>query len=122
VGEQLFLPPQLVNQAVKDMFRLLESAQEKLPPVLFGIRFHKDLIFIHPFMDGNGRVARLAMNTVLLQHKYLPIDISPDKIMEYHKSITATYEDSTAFYKFMLQQAIQSYEFLLQKLKLRDLK
>jgi Fic family protein len=38
-------------------------------------------------MDGNGRVARLAMNTVMLQNKYLPIDIPPENRREYQNSI-----------------------------------
>ena len=37
---------------------------------------HLSISKIHPFVDGNGRLARLVLNFVLLQHDYLPISIS----------------------------------------------
>ena len=39
-------------------------------PVEFAALFHKEFVFIHPFIDGNGRVARLLMNLILLQENY----------------------------------------------------
>lgn len=38
---------------------------------------------IHPFADGNGRVARLAMNAVLIQKGYMPIILHPILRSEY---------------------------------------
>lgn len=116
IDGQLFLPHFRVPSAMKKLFDLLEEQSKILYPVLLAIRYHKDIIFIHPFMDGNGRVARLAMNTVLLQNKYLPIDITPGNRMNYHLSIKETYNNPVAFYEFMLSQAYESYNFMLDKL------
>jgi fido (protein-threonine AMPylation protein) len=87
-------------------------------PISLAIRYHKELFFIHPFADGNGRVARLAMNGVLLQNKYLQIDIDPTRINHYQQSINDTYIDSNAFYRFMLAEAIISHFSMLKKVKI----
>lgn len=46
------------------------EADEKLTPVELAALFHYRYIRIHPFEDGNGRIARLLMNYILLRHGY----------------------------------------------------
>jgi Fic family protein len=112
-----FIAPEKVPGAIKKMFANLEEARENnYNHILLSLRYHKDIVFIHPFTDGNGRVARLAMNTVLLQNNYLPIDISPEYREAYHQSIKNTYIEADAFYIFMLDQAIKTYQFMMEKL------
>lgn len=48
---------------------------------------HLSISKIHPFVDGNGRLARLLMNFVLMQNDYLPISISHDHINEYFTAL-----------------------------------
>lgn len=43
-----------------------------LHPVAQAARAHHGLVSIHPFLDGNGRTARLVMNLILLRHGYSP--------------------------------------------------
>jgi len=45
-------------------------------PIEFAVLLHTRLVTIHPFVDGNGRVARLLMNLALLQEGY-PVTIIP---------------------------------------------
>jgi len=45
-------------------------------PVVYAALLHLKLVTIHPFVDGNGRTARLLMNLVLLRSGY-PITIIP---------------------------------------------
>jgi Fic family protein len=74
------------DEVPAEMNRFFESAGNKpndLHTVAFAAQIHKDLVTIHPFADGNGRVARLAMNTVLIQDGYLPIAIPPILRTEY---------------------------------------
>ena len=44
-------------------------------PVVFAAMVHLYFVNVHPFEDGNGRVARLLMNQVLMHHGYPPINI-----------------------------------------------
>jgi Fic family protein len=120
VGSQIFIPHFKVKNAMKNMFESLENLQDTMHVVLLAIKYHKDLIFIHPFMDGNGRIARLIMNTTLIQNKYLPIDIAPEYKDQYHESIRKTYNDSSVFTTFMLNQAINSYNYALNRIENGD--
>ena len=61
----------------------MREYRRKLHPVEFAIRVHLKLVNIHPFEDGNGRIARLAMNTILLQEGYLPLVVPPLLRSEY---------------------------------------
>ena len=47
-----------------------EEAAPTLPPVALAAEFHYRFVRIHPFDDGNGRMARLLMNLILLRHGY----------------------------------------------------
>lgn len=54
---------------------------------------HLSISKIHPFVDGNGRLARLLMNFVLIQNDYLPISISRDYIKAYFTALDTFKEE-----------------------------
>lgn len=57
-----------------------EEEKGKLSPIELAALFHYRYIRIHPFEDGNGRIARLIVNYILLRHNYPMIIIeSKDK-------------------------------------------
>jgi Fic family protein len=63
--------------------------QETGDPVERAARLHHGIAAIHPFPDGNGRAARLALNFVLLAAGYPPISISPDIRLDYYAALEA---------------------------------
>jgi Fic family protein len=67
--------PSAVPLAMKEFLNSLPSLR-LLHPVEFAAMLHLTLVTIHPFVDGNGRTARLLMNLALLQAGY-PITIIP---------------------------------------------
>lgn len=66
-GDILYLPPDHadVPQLVADLLAFAAANRERLDPVLLAGIFHKQLVVIHPFMDGNGRTTRLATKHLL---------------------------------------------------------
>jgi Fic family protein len=55
----------------------ITAQQKKLHPIEFAAWLHLQFVNIHPFVDGNGRVARLLMNLALLQSGYVITIIPP---------------------------------------------
>lgn len=60
-----------------------ELAKAELHPVLVAATFHLRFVQIHPFDDGNGRMARLLMNLILMQAGYVPVVINANSKEEY---------------------------------------
>lgn len=65
--------PQNVSYAMDEFMQWLETQQD-MHPVTVAADAHFKLVSIHPFVDGNGRTARLLMNLILLINGY-PIAI-----------------------------------------------
>ena len=71
-GSSVVLPnPVKVPDLMAEMRAWLKSKQ-KLHPVEFAAEAHYRLVTIHPFVDGNGRTARLLMNMILMMEGYPP--------------------------------------------------
>ncbi|MDQ9170696.1 Fic family protein [Oxalobacteraceae bacterium R-40] len=56
-------------------------------PVIIATIFHHKFVAIHPFDDGNGRMGRLLMNLILIQHGYPPAVIRLDEKNEYIQAL-----------------------------------
>jgi len=63
--------PKEIPRLMKDFVQLLNSKKD---PIETAAEVHFQLVHIHPFVDGNGRLARLLMNLVLLRNGY-PITV-----------------------------------------------
>ena len=71
-GSAVVMPnPAKVPSLMEDFLRWL-TARNSLHPVAFAGEAHYRLVTIHPFVDGNGRTARLLMNLLLLMRGYPP--------------------------------------------------
>ncbi len=58
-------------------------------PLIKSIYLHHRLVFVHPFIDGNGRTTRLAANLFLLSHGYPVIVLRASDRMRYYKCLQA---------------------------------
>lgn len=93
--------PDKVPQLMKDMIKKITSYRDKEHPVIAAAKAHLDFVFIHPFVDGNGRVARLLMNLILLQNGYNIAIIPPVLRAEYISSIETAHENRESFVKLI---------------------
>ena len=76
----------------------------------FDAHFH--LVTIHPWADGNGRMARLLMNQLQFEFGIIPTNINKDHKAEYIESLIATREndDIEPFHNFMFDEHIRNLE------------
>ncbi len=66
-----FTPPDQVKSAMGDLIDWYRSRErEDEHPIIIAATFHYRFVRIHPFDDGNGRMARLLMNMILIKHGY----------------------------------------------------
>jgi len=72
VGAHICPDPSRVPHLVSELFYKIQSISN---PIVRAIYFHHELIRIHPFVDGNGRVTRIAKNWMLMYDLYPPIFI-----------------------------------------------
>lgn len=113
-GEQcIFMAPpaQYVSQLMNELFGWMREAQTKVHPLVLSSVFHYEFVFIHPFSDGNGRMARLWHTAILSKWKpifeYIPIESQVEKFQEdYYDAIARCHVEgeSTFFIEFMLSQ------------------
>ncbi|MCP4137228.1 MAG: Fic family protein [bacterium] len=113
----------------KTVPRLMEKFTAAIPelrkknhPVEFAALLHKKLVEIHPFIDGNGRAARLLMNLALLQEEYV-ITVIPAVVRgEYFNCLEAAHNgNNTPFINFISSMVYESQKDYLRMIKNLDI-
>jgi Fic family protein len=105
--EHLAPPAQNVPYLMKDLFNYLKTDEIEL---IKSCVFHYEMEFIHPFLDGNGRMGRLWQTLILMEKypvfEYLPFEtlISKDQD-KYYKALSESDKlgKSTKFIEYMLR-------------------
>ena len=66
-GTVIYLPPdaQDVQPLMHDLIAYVNTSQHVVDPLILSGIFHKQMVIIHPFIDGNGRTTRLATKVLL---------------------------------------------------------
>lgn len=114
-------PPEQVDYLMKELFKWINDSDINL--LISSCVFHYEMVFIHPFSDGNGRMARLWQNILLTKFdkvfEYLPVE---NKILEHQQEYYKVINycdingDSTKFIEFMLEMINESIDDVLNKL------
>lgn len=115
IGSPVFLVPKLMG----DLFSWLSCSKEH--PLIKSCVFHYEMVFIHPFEDGNGRIARLWQSLILREwnpvFEFLPIETLVYENQDgYYRAIQRSNSDgnSTEFIIFMLKTIADSLKQALQ--------
>jgi len=111
-------PAARVPELMSNLFQWVKTT--KMHPLIYSCVFHYEFEFIHPFIDGNGRMGRY-WQTMLLSHwkgifAWLPVEtIVKEHQQEYYRTIAQcdAVGESTLFIEFMLKcllDAMENYE------------
>ncbi|MGJ4789636.1 Fic family protein [Leptospira koniambonensis] len=95
-----------------------ETAEKRLHPLIFAATFHHLFIKIHPFDDGNGRLARILMNLILMKNGLLPVIIQAQDKANYLRALRqADGGEIEPFVEYVGIQLIKSLETMLKGAK-----
>lgn len=104
-------PASLVPEQMQNLFDWMNKAKDTIHPLILAAVFHYEFVFIHPFADGNGRMARLWHTAILTAWKpmfeFIPIESQIEKFQDgYYNAIAQCHIDgeSTVFIEFILEQ------------------
>ena len=118
IVEHVAPPFENVPHLMKDLFEYLKDSDELT--LLKSCVFHYEMEFIHPFLDGNGRMGRLWQTLILMAEypvfEFLPFETLISKTQdEYYKSLALSDKSgkSTYFIEYMLGVIEKSLESLL---------
>lgn len=114
-------PP--ANQVPRVMGDLLGWLSETdLPPLVASCLFHYEFEFIHPFVDGNGRMGRLWQTLILSQWRpelaWLPVEsVVRDQQQAYYAALASADQaaEATPFVAFMLGALEQALQLAIQE-------
>ncbi len=118
----IFVAPseKLVPELMENLFSWMKESKDTVHPLILSSVFHYEFVFIHPFGDGNGRMARLWQSALLSKWKeifeYVPIESLIKKYQEeYYKIIDNCNKsgESTEFIEFMLKMIYETIDKIL---------
>ncbi|CCG52943.1 Protein of unknown function, putative Filamentation induced by cAMP protein Fic [Flavobacterium indicum GPTSA100-9 = DSM 17447] len=116
--EHIAPPYENVPHLMKNLFEYLKDSDELT--LIKSCVFHYEMEFIHPFLDGNGRMGRLWQTLILMTEypvfEFLPFETLINKTQdEYYKSLAISDKlgKSTYFIEYMLGVIEKSLESLL---------
>ncbi|HPX27650.1 MAG TPA: Fic family protein [Treponemataceae bacterium] len=116
-GTHKFCDPLIIHDEMDNFFNWLISPKS-IHPVIFAAEVHTRFVSIHPFIDGNGRTARLLMNLILLHYGYPPSIIKVTDRAKYLDAIENWQQSSnkSVFIKMVIESVKESIETYLDTL------
>ena len=116
-GAQHIPPDALhVESEMERFVKWYETDGLKRHPIERAAALHSDFVNIHPFIDGNGRTARLLLNFELMKSGYPPIVIEKESRAEYYSALdrARTTGDMSAFVSLVATLVDRTLDFYLQ--------
>jgi Fic family protein len=117
-----FIPPmpKLIPKQMDDFILWLDN-NKKMNIVDYIALAHEKFTFIHPFIDGNGRCARLLINLLLMQKGYPPIVILKNERAKYIRTLDLAHDNKyIAFVNFIGRNIERALVLWIDVLKIQD--
>ncbi len=115
-----FALPQETPAKMGELMKWLreETSKQELHPIAIATVFHHEFVSIHPFDDGNGRMARILMNILLMQNKYPPAIIKIEERDAYFLALArADNNEREPFINFITDKVNRSIDIYLRAAK-----
>ena len=113
-------PAYMVSGLMKDLMAWVKKSEKTVHPLILASVFHYEFVFIHPFSDGNGRMARLWHTVILYRWRsifeYIPLESQIEKFQtEYYDAIAKCHVrgNSDFFIEFMLKMIDQTLDDII---------
>ena len=115
-------PPDMVEPLMLQLFNWMKENAGTIHPLILSCVFHYEFVFIHPFSDGNGRMARL-WQTILLTEwnpvfQYIPLESQIETFQDgYYNAIASCNAkgNSNDFIEFMLDRIYEVLDAVLRQ-------
>ena len=96
-----------------------EEALTSVDGIIFAAATHTWFVYIHPFIDGNGRVARLLMNLILMRYGFPIAIISKEDRLRYYDALEESQaSDSTSFIILLaecIEESLEEYKYAAEE-------
>ncbi|OYT45805.1 hypothetical protein B6U90_02390 [Thermoplasmatales archaeon ex4484_6] len=124
VGSNFEPPPAIfVKDELEELIRWYRDNRDDLCPFELAGIFHYRFVQVHPFVDGNGRVARELMNFILERNGYPPLILEMKDREEYLKRLKMADEgDPHPFLEMLAVRMIVDYEDVIMSFQDKALK
>lgn len=114
-GSRRVLPaPEKVPGLISAFVKWMNAHEGKMYPVEFAALINQKFVYIHPFVDGNGRVARLLMNLVLMRAGWTLAIIPPICRHEYIATLEKAGRQPAPFVRFIRDRVCETQKELLR--------
>ncbi len=120
-------PPEFVPGQMESLFAWMRNNRNEIHPLILSSVFHYEFVFIHPFADGNGRMARLWQTALLSEwnpiFQYLPLESRIHDFQDgYYDALAACHSagNSNAIISFMLDKINLTLDWALQQIAGKD--
>lgn len=115
------IPPESIRvpELMEKLIYRYDEWKEKYHPIVVAALLHAEFVKIHPFIDGNGRTARLLMNFEVMKNGYPPIIIKTEQRHKYYDTLDegAMTGNYTEFVKIVAEQAVEMIDLYLKVIK-----
>lgn len=108
------MPPDALHlrELMDDYFVNYNLQRKSIHPVVLAAEMHERLVSIHPFIDGNGRTARLVMNLILIKNGYTICILKGDNNarLAYYKALEEVQMNNNPlpFYELVIDNCLES--------------
>ncbi len=103
-----------IRELMTEFFKWYKENKNKDHPVELAAMAHCKFVKIHPFGDGNGRIARLIVNFILSKKRFPLIIIEYKNRRSYYKALEKADRDEYEFTKYFVRRYLRTFREYLQ--------